>query len=329
MDKILVIRYGTIGDTIFASAFYRELRKNLPNAQIDALVDGVAESIMLNCPYINNLIKLKKKYRDFFYYYRLFKNYDTIFFLKNDNFLSKVAFLARVKNRIGFDVRRNFRLTKTAPYKNDKHEIDFYLDLLKVCGYKVENDKTEMWVSPSEKVEETVNNRSGKKVLIHASSRFPQKNWNKANWAKVIEYLAGEKSANIFFVGGNSDNEYYSGIGFSNADINSKVINLCGMCNIQETMSLVSKMDLVLGIDSGVIHMAAASDIPSILLNGPTSLVRWQPRSEKCTVLTKNYECSPCMFASSRNKRCKNKAAECMEAITYDEVINAINNVLI
>ena len=38
-ERILVIRYGTIGDTIFASAFYRELRNAKPNAIIDALVD--------------------------------------------------------------------------------------------------------------------------------------------------------------------------------------------------------------------------------------------------------------------------------------------------
>ena len=41
MKKIFVIRYGTIGDTIFASAFFRELRNALPNAQIDALVDKI------------------------------------------------------------------------------------------------------------------------------------------------------------------------------------------------------------------------------------------------------------------------------------------------
>ena len=68
MQKILVVRYGTIGDTIFASAFYRELRKALPDAQIDALVDKVAKETMENCPYINNFIDIKGKYSNIFNY---------------------------------------------------------------------------------------------------------------------------------------------------------------------------------------------------------------------------------------------------------------------
>ena len=61
MNKILVIRYGTIGDTIFASAFYRELRNALPNAQIDILADTITASIMQNNPNINNMIPIQGK----------------------------------------------------------------------------------------------------------------------------------------------------------------------------------------------------------------------------------------------------------------------------
>ena len=107
--KILVIRYGTIGDTIFASAFFRELRKNLPNSIIDALVDNVAKGIMESCPYIDNIVHINKNYKKIFEYIKIFKQYDTIYFLKNDSFFSIVAFLAGVKNRIGFKVFRNRR----------------------------------------------------------------------------------------------------------------------------------------------------------------------------------------------------------------------------
>ena len=58
MDKILVVRYGTIGDSIFASAFYRELRRNLKNATIDILSDSVSTGVMKNCPYIDNIVKI-------------------------------------------------------------------------------------------------------------------------------------------------------------------------------------------------------------------------------------------------------------------------------
>lgn len=329
MKKILVIRYGTIGDSIFASAFFRELRKAKPNTQIDILVDKIAENVISNCPYINNINYVNGKYKNIFAYINLFKKYDTVYFLKNDRFFTKVAFLAGVKNRIGFGISRNLFLTQKSPYKENRHEIDCYLDLLRISNIPVNNDKTELWLDEANntKIKNLTDNIQNKKVLIHAYSRFPQKNWIDKHWQKTIKHLSDTLKAQVFLIGGEKDIENYKNI-TNDLDVKIKPINLCGKLSIQETMSLVNQMDLVIGIDSGIIHMAAALDIPSILLHGPTSLVRWQPRSEKCTVLSKNYTCSPCCLQSGRTKHCKNKFSVCMENLTPDLVVNTINTKL-
>lgn len=329
MEKILVIRYGTIGDTIFASAFYRELRRSLPDARIDVLVDSVAGEIMQNCPYINKIFYIDGKYKKLFKYISLFKNYDTVYFLKNDRFFTTVAFLAGVKNRIGFNIRRNKFLTKTSPYKCDKHEIDCYLDLLKISGFSVENDKTELWLDKinDAKAREITATVSAKKIIIQAYSRFKQKNWLDEYWAEVIPYLSNNIKAQVFFVGGNKDIASYQNLMKNvKCELELPPIDMCGKLSIKETMSLVKNADLVIGLDSGVIHMAAALDVPSILLHGPTSLVRWKPRSEKCTVLSKHFSCSPCFLQSGTKKYCKNRVSDCMEFLTPDILIGAINN---
>lgn len=325
-NKILVVRYGTIGDTIFASAFYRELKKALPDTEIDILVDKIAGEVMHDCPYINNIYYIKGKFTNLFHYIKLFAKYDTVYFLKNDNFFTKMAFLARVKNRIGFDVRRNFRLTAKVPYKNDIHEIDCYLNLLKATNIKVENDKTEVWVNKEAetKVLSILSKIKGKKVLIQAYSRFSQKNWIDKNWTKVIEYLSDEMNAQVFYAG--SGNDCYDNINQSiKENIKIQPINLCGKLSIQESMALIKNMDLVIGIDSGLIHVAAALDIPAILLHGPTSLKRWKPRSDKCIVVSHNFECSPCILQSKRKQYCKNKTSKCMEKCLPEEVIKLIS----
>ena len=324
MNKILVIRYGTIGDTIFASAFYRELRKSLPDAKIDVLVDKTAGEVMKCCPYINEIHYIDGKYRHLLKYIFLFKQYDTVYFLKNDNFFSKTAFLAGVKERIGFDVKRNFMLTTKVPYKNDKHEIDFYLDLLKSSGFKINNTNTELWLDNESKkdIDKLQLSKNRKKVLIQAFSRFKQKNWIDEYWVDVVNYLI-ENGNQVILAGGSGDTDDYNRI-LSKVNTPSGIINVCGNLSIQESMCLIDRVDLVIGIDSGLIHMAAALNIPSILLNGPTSLTRWKPRSNNCTVLSKNFNCSPCCFASSRNKRCLNKDSECMASIKSEEVIHTI-----
>lgn len=329
MEKILVIRYGTIGDTIFASAFYRELRHALPDARIDILADDISAGVMNNCPYINKIFYLDGKYRNIFAYLSLFRKYDTVYFLKNDSFFSLIAYFAGVKKRIGFDVRRNKFLTLTSAYNEDRHEIDCYLDLLRISGIPVKNDKTEVWLNRinDDKAKEIISCIANKKILIQAFSRFAQKNWLDEYWIELIRFLSNEIGAQIFFVGAEKDVKCYQNILDNITDnLEYPPINMCGKISIAETMSLVKNMDMVIGIDSGVIHMAAALDIPSILLHGPTSLVRWKPRSDKCIVLSRHFSCSPCCLQSGSTKYCKNKVSDCMEYLTPDMVINVLSD---
>ena len=327
MEKILVVRFGTIGDSIFASAFFREIRKNLPQAQIDVLSDKVSTGVIKHCPYIDNIIEINpdKKYQNFKKYLMIFKNYDTVYFLKNDKFFTSLAFLAGVKRRIGFDIRRNKFLTQKSPYNEDRHEVDCYLDLLSVSGLKIEDKKTEVWTDEEseEKVKQLISS-PGKKVLIQAYSRFLQKNWIDTYWADVIKFLSDEMGMQVYYSGGAKDADAYNNLNSLLGEVKIPPIDLSGKLSVSESIALVKNMDLVIGIDSCSVHMAAALDIPTILIHGATSLKRWRPRSEKCIVLSKFFHCSPCCLQSGRKKYCKNKTSKCMLALKATDVINTL-----
>ena len=329
MEKILVIRFGTVGDSIFASAFYRELRKSKPEAVIDALCDDIAEGVMRNCPYINNIIKMNgDKYKEIPRYLKIFKEYETVYFLKNDKFFSVIAFLAGVKNRIGFNVRRNKFLTKKSPYNCDRHEVDCYLDLLRINEIEVSDDKTEVWISDSatEKISEMISKNEKKKVLIQVYSRFTPKNWLDTYWVEIIRYLSDKLDIQVYYSGGGKDVESYAKLSKLLGEVKNTPIDMSGKLSVEESMALIKKMDLVIGIDSCSVHMAAALDIPSILIHGATSIVRWRPRSEKCVVLSKFFACSPCCLQPKTKKLCKNKTPECMKALYPNNVIVVLDS---
>lgn len=330
MSNVLVVRYGTIGDTIFASAFLRELRNACPDDKIDFLADKVASQVVKNCPYIDNIVDINGKWKNILYYIKLFKQYDTVYFLKNDSFLSICAFLAGVKNRIGFGIFRNKFLTKTAPYKEDELEIECYLNLLKLNDIEVNNTKTEVWMTDSDNqnVLKYIENIDKPKVLIQAYSRFSQKNWIDEYWVEVIKYLCDRFDAQIYYAGGAKDSQDYENLDNKLGDIKTKPINLCGKLSVTESFALIEKMDLFLGIDSGLVHSAAAFDKDSIMLNGPTSLKRWAPHSKNCRVISKNFDCSPCCLQTGVKKGCKNQVSKCMYAIKPDTVIEAIDKIL-
>jgi len=335
MKKILVARYETIGDTIFASAFYRELRKALPDAQIDAVADRISRPIMEQCPYINNIIDIpsnSKKYLYYFKFLKLLKHYDTVYCLKNNHFISKLAFLAGIKNRIGFKERkRSYKyLNITCPYNEDKHEIDCYLDLLRITNIPVNNNKTECWFNsaPTEKVKDYLSVSKGiKKVIIQAYSRDEKKDWFDEYWIKVIKHLSNNLDIQVYFAGGIKDREKYENLKEKLVDITIKPINTSGELSITETMQLIKNMDLLIGIDSGLSHIAAALNIKQLFLHGPTSLDRWEPRSENCTILTKNFSCSPCALQTNKKAVCNGKKT-CMRLLTPDLVINESDKIL-
>ena len=195
MKRILVVRYDTIGDSIFASAFLRELRFNLPDAQIDVLADAPAKSLLVDCPYVDNFINIfhkRYKYLDTFKYLPVFKQYDTVFFLKHARTFSILMKLAGVENRIGFGVRRNKFLTLKVLYNEDRQEVDCYLDLLKAVGLKVTNENTELWINPQSeiKIKDLIEESSCNKnlrVVIQAYSRIKEKNWLDKYWIEIIK----------------------------------------------------------------------------------------------------------------------------------------------
>ena len=320
-EKILVVRYGTIGDTIFASAFLRELRQSCKDAEIDILVDSISYEIIKECPYINRIHKISGKYKGLFRYIEMFRKYDTVYFLKNDNFFTKVAFLAGVKNRIGFRLRRNFALTKKIDYEPNEHEIDCYLSMLN----NYSNNMTEVWISDTarESAQEILKDIKYRIVVIQASSRFKIKNWVDKNWAEVIKYLSDELNLQVIYLG--SANDDYSGINKFLSDIKIPPVNLCGKVSVQESMAIIEKAALYMGIDSGLIHVAAALDIPSILLMGPTSIKHWSPRSTKNTIISKYFKCSPCILQPGAKCHCKD-VAKCMQEITVEDFIPVINS---
>ena len=103
--------------------------------------------------------------------------------------------------------------------------------------------------------------------------------------------------------------------------------NLCGKLSVSESVSLVHNSDLVISVDSCTAHMAAAFNLPQILIHGTTSLTRWKPKNEKCAVATKKFPCSPCVYQTGAKRLCRGHIPRCMLALTAEDVIMKIEEI--
>lgn len=367
--KILVIRYRFIGDTVLTIPFLRNLRRAYPDAQIDMLVGPVSGDVLLDCPYIDNLIYFdttrKHKYENtdekrktFLSYIKLLREnkYDKAFVLKRSFSSALLAFLAGIKQRIGFNTEsRGFLLTKRILYVKNRHEVECFLDVLKADGVEIRDDYLENWISQKseEKILEILSNYdlTGKtKVLIHATSGNINKQWPNESFAKVIEYLSGagvqqnqngceeqplkvlrnsflsnEKDVQVFFTGTTKDSEVYEKIlGFIDAELKNKPINLCGELSIQDSTALINKMDFVIGSDSGTLHIAASLNIPVIGIYGPMNPKKWEAWGNIHKPIKLDLSCIPCDLSG----RC-DKDYACIKNVTPEMVIKEAESLLL
>jgi ADP-heptose:LPS heptosyltransferase len=144
--RIAIFKIGAIGDSLLSTPLIRQLRRKYPNAVIDYIIGQTAAYTLTENKNLDEIIRFDETLffrKDFLSWIRLIylirkRNYDTIFVLDKHKGCILTAYLTGIKNRVGFDRlgKEGKLLTHKAYYGNDKHEIYYYLDLLKVAGLR-------------------------------------------------------------------------------------------------------------------------------------------------------------------------------------------------
>jgi ADP-heptose:LPS heptosyltransferase len=133
------------------------------------------------------------------------------------------------------------------------------------------------------------------KVGFHIGASKSNKTWEKEKFKKVILQLLNAKCCNIILFGGYSElslNPFF-------ADISSNLfINRIGKTGLDELISEISSLNLLVTNDTGPMHIAAIQKIPIIDISlGPVSLWETSPYFENCLILEANIQCHPCKFS--------------------------------
>lgn len=102
-------------------------------------------------------------------------------------------------------------------------------------------------------------------------------------------------------------------------------INLAGKTNIQQLCANIGGCSLFITNDSGPMHVAAAYQVPTVAIFGPTRYKETsQWKNEKSRIVRHDMECAPCM-----KRECPLKHHDCMKGITASEVTEAVKELLL
>lgn len=338
-NRILVVRYRFIGDTILTVPFLRHLRKAFPRATIDVLVGPESGQVLENCPYINELITFdttrfhkydrgKGRTRSFMSYVLELRKrrYDTVFVLKRSFSSAILSLLIGAKNRIGYATEgRSFLLTKAIPWNPQRHEVQSTLDVLRAVAIEAADDHLECWPSNEEtaSVLEMVPCLANKRkpvVVFHAAAAHPDKLYPLEHWCTVLREVVARTGAVAIFTGSQQDVSLYRQL-TTLAGVEGEIV--AGRLSLRQTMALLKFADLAICTDSGPAHLAAAAGIPLITLFGPTDPRRWAPPGAASVALfDQTLECRPCHY----KKTCENRP--CLTQLSPQTIVNTSLNLL-
>lgn len=206
-----------------------------------------------------------------------------------------IAFLAGIKRRIGYGRKWGFLLTdrlNDRKFLGAQHEILANLELIKPLGIRDMDPQFRLpeSIQDSESADRILSaegiQKSDRLVLIHPFSSDPRKCWAMNNFVELVQKIKMNAQVKIAVIGSDSEKSSASELAKK-----SDVINLCGKTNLRALCSVIRKAILLIGHDSGPVHLAAGVGTPTVSLftkfHGGPNPERWKPWGSGHTVIQK------------------------------------------
>lgn len=282
-ERVLVSFKSYLGDAVMASPILPALESQF--SSVTCLTMGVVDQILQNPTAKRTFIRAKKVRKPnevFEEAQRLRQEQFQVAVLVNHSFRSALtAVLAGIKVRVGHSQEyRGALLSHPVPYGQNDYETQSCFDLLDKVRIPYEFAHPLLSVSEQEfaSVRELV---GGATVGVQPGARFGQKQIPIETSASIANQLH-RQGQRVALLGGPDEQKFL-------ADFLDKLefepINLVGKTSIRETLAALKHLKVMIGSDTGLMHMAAGVNCPTVTVFGPTPHLKWGHRYHPHTVL--------------------------------------------
>ena len=343
--KVLIVKASALGDIVHALPVLAHIHALMPEATIDWLVESSFAPILENHPLIRNVICLDtrgwrkqgmtramKGSLDVIQQLRREK-YDVTLDLQGNSKSGLFTLFCGASKRFGFD-RSQVREWPNLLATNHKvtispanhHISSRYLQIARsafpgeanapLCGPLPVLDSSAQTIA-------TLLNEFGLKrdefLVAHYGTTWETKLWPLDHWAELVRVLTIDLGQKVVLTWGN-DTEKRAAEQISAACQGRAVIWPRG--TLQELVALLAAARLVIGADTGPVHIAAAVTTPTVSIYRVTDSRRNGPPGDDHIRLQVPMDCSPCL-----RKSCELDHS-CSQSITVEEVLGAVNALL-
>ena len=335
VERVLIIRLRSIGDTVLATPSLFALKRFLPNAQVDILVEDWVAPLLIDHPHIDNVIQLERggmvarmaaarAIRS--------ARYEVVYNLHGGTTATFLTRATGARHRVGFKTYQYAKLhTELVPSplllwgQQKTHSVEQQLALLGWTGVPVtDRPRTRLGVAAeaAASVEQqlAVAGLADRKIaLIHPAAAFATKRWATNNFARVAEYLSERGFAPVA-IAARHESEILDQL-VSEAKVGILPLDL----SLPEVTALAARTQLFVGNDSGIAHIAAAAGTPSVVIFGSSNIAHWRPWNRAAAeVVFEEMPCQPCHGYFCE----KFSQPECILRVPVTRVVAAIDRVL-
>jgi heptosyltransferase-3 len=346
VKKILVVKLRHHGDVLLSSPVFTNLKKTLPQAQIDAFIYQDTLPMLQGHPAISDFFLYDRRWKKLSFLGKIRKElslfrqirknkYDLVLNLTEGDRGALAALFSGAKIRVGIDPEKSGFLGKKSIYthlvkncKTPRHTVEKNLDALRKIGIFPKEDERDLTFAISDKElthittllqEKTVTAQNY--ILIHPVSRWGFKCCPPALIAGLIKQLHAHNKT-IILTAGPDPLEMSMLEDIIKLSPPESVINLGGQVSLKGLGALIQLSECVICVDSVPLHIASALKTPLVVLFGPSCERNWGPwMHPRSRVVSKTMSCRPCYMDGCGGS----KMSDCLHSLPLKNILSAIS----
>jgi len=343
--RILIIKTSSLGDVIHALPVLNYLRKAAPDAVIDWVVDETFSDLVSGNPLVGRLLLVafrrwkkapfaRQTWQEVITFVNELRQqqYDLVFDLQGNGKSGLVCWLVRSGRKIGFSrehlqekLNSLFTTEQVSFSSVDRNAVQRYLRVasapfpLLPDGLATHSD-----IATSAEddcaAEKLLVSATSPLILMHTGTTWQTKLWFNDGWHELgLQLLQRYPSATLVFSWGN-DEERERAEGLVVA-LDERA-RLLPRLSLKQFAAVLKRCDLVIGGDTGPVHLAAAAGTATVSFYRCTDGLRNGPYGMQHIIIQSPLPCTVCM-----RKQCE-QDDECRRSITPADIFGAAERLL-
>ncbi|MDM7922021.1 MAG: glycosyltransferase family 9 protein [Pyrinomonadaceae bacterium] len=336
--RVLVVRLRSIGDTVLSTPVLISLKKFLPEARVDILLEDWVAPVLDGFEYADDVVIAGKsaaeKATTALELRR--RGYDVVINLHGGTTSTFFTRAAGARYRIGYAEYRyaslyTHLLSSSADFwqKPATHSAEQQLALIGFVGVPVDpKQRTHLAVTDAaeaslrEKFRATTGGDLDARpyALLHPAAAFDTKQWAAERFARVAEHLEGRGLMPVAVAAAKE-----TAVLDRLADAAACPIISFSELSLPEITALASRAAVFVGNDSGIAHIAGAVETATVVIFGSSNRAHWHPWTDAPNeIVFQEFACQPCP-----GYECKEFGEpRCILSVTPESVIAAVDRVL-